>query len=169
MLANNDIYVNGSITNSGSGGLQLYAGWDGLSTSTPAVYTGTGTINLAAPIAFNPSSGEVWLIAGNGINQSATGPVTANTLLADGGTGDVAMGAVDNMVNILAGNAGTSFVFTNGQSLKIDTVNGVNGITVQPQYDGSAAVDIVVTSGDLTVAQPVRPQAQALATRLQLA
>jgi hypothetical protein len=49
LLAHSDIAVNGSITNTGSGALEMYAGWDGASTISPVVAS-SGNININQPL-----------------------------------------------------------------------------------------------------------------------
>jgi filamentous hemagglutinin family protein len=167
LLTHNNVNVNAAITNSGAGNVKLFAGWDGSSTITPVVTSGTGTINLNSPVSVSSVSGEVHLVAGSGITQSATAPVTAANLLADGGEGFVSMNAATNMVGTLAGrisvpsNFGTSrsFRLKNGQTLDIGTVGGSDGVKVELtqalNQTYGIEIDITTTSGDLNVNQPV--------------
>src|SRR6185369_5351854 len=46
LISHGHITVSGSITNTGSGALEMYAGWDGASTSTPVLTNNTGSITL---------------------------------------------------------------------------------------------------------------------------
>ena len=155
--------VNGSVTNSGLGNVEMYAGWNGVDPFAPAVSTGIGTINLNSPITLGTSSarGDVILNAGNGITQALAGPITAAGLLAHGGAGNVDMQAA-NMVNALAGGISSpstaspiSFIFRNNQTLNIDAVGTSSGIGVfiSPVAFGiyDAAIDVGVLTGDLNV------------------
>jgi len=66
LTAIRNVDVNSPITNTGSGGLNLYAGWNGVGDgSTPALVAGVGNINVNSPIS-----------VGNTINMAAGGAVT---------------------------------------------------------------------------------------------
>ncbi|MDP1537852.1 MAG: filamentous hemagglutinin N-terminal domain-containing protein, partial [Burkholderiales bacterium] len=71
LRANNDIVVNGSITNSGSGKIMMYAGYND-NFNTPGVVPGTGSIAVNANIS---TLGEIFLQAGKDVvitNASVT-------------------------------------------------------------------------------------------------
>ena len=171
LLARTSLYVNQPITNAGTGNVNLYSGWDGGSTTTPAVTLGSGYLQLGS-FAGAPgpltTGGDVILVSGGGIWQQSNSPVTANGLLADGGAGSVYMTA-PNMVNILAGRAsaelspgvywsGGNFEFVNDKSLTIGSVTGpsgtVNGVAAD---NGNVFIgQFTPVNGTLTVNQPVR-------------
>jgi filamentous hemagglutinin family protein len=151
LLAHNDITLNGAISNSGTGGISMYAGWDGNALS-PGI-AGSGQISLNAPLTMN---GDVFLHAGGDITQLSTAAITASRLLAVGE--HVLLDQADNLVNEIAGIAGTccnsSFRFRNGQSLVIGTVGTTSGVSASDN-DGGSTINIEVTSGSLTVNQSV--------------
>jgi filamentous hemagglutinin family protein len=153
LLAHSNITVNGAITNTGAGAVEMYAGWDGASTAAPVV-SSSGSIALNAPMTL---AGDALLIASDSITQLATAPITANRLAARAGD-EVALSSATNMVNVLAGAAddccSTRFDFRNGKNLTIGSAGGFNGITASDN-DGSPVINVSVTSGALTVDQPV--------------
>ena len=154
LLAHNDINVNGSITNNtGSGALEMYAGWDGASTTTPVV-TSSRSININQPVSV---AGTVVLIAGSSIIQTAPGVITAAGLNAQAGR-EVSLDQADNMIDVVAGSAlnccVVEFNVRNAKPLIIGTVAGTSGITTT-SGDGSSSINVNVTSGSLTIDQPV--------------
>lgn len=158
LRANNNIVVNGSITNTGvlntgTGNIKMYAGYND-NVATPGVNYGVGSITLNAPIN---TLGEIHLIAGGSIDQNAPGSLTAQKLLASslGGPVNLANEAVNNMVGTIAGSAIGMFAFKNSGNLTIGSVGGVNGITVNPGAGRNVTVNVDVTGGQLTVSQPV--------------
>jgi filamentous hemagglutinin family protein len=116
-------------------------------------------IILNQPITLTNGNGDVQLIAVNGIGQTAAGAITANQLYARGGSGSVLLNNADNQVNVLAGTATGTFLFRNAQALEIGTVvvAKASGISVVNQ-SGPAAINLNVTSGDLTVSKSVTAQ-----------
>src|SRR3989344_8173466 len=152
LVAYNDVHVNSAISNGGTGGINLYAGWDGSSPTSAPVISNSGSINLNAAIT---TAGTVKLVAGGDIGQSSTSPITADQLLAVSNFGSVLLASASNAVNTLAG-SGDNFYFNNGQSLTIGSVGGVNGVTASNSSD--ATVEITVTSGNLIVNQNVKAE-----------
>ncbi len=88
LVANNAITVNGAITNTGAGGLRLYAGWNGTAFTYPTVPTlaasATANITVNAPISV---AGDVVMAASNNVtvarDVSVTGAGKGITLRAD--------------------------------------------------------------------------------------
>ncbi|MBI4195302.1 MAG: filamentous hemagglutinin N-terminal domain-containing protein, partial [Betaproteobacteria bacterium] len=147
LLSNRHVTVNGSITNTKAGALEMFAGWDGASTTAPAV-SSFGNITLNSGISV---SGDVSLIANNDITQGVSGIISANKLLVSSNSGSVLLNTATSMVNTLAGRANDQFLFKNGQSLTIDTVGATSGITVNNTSSGNSTVDVQITSGSLAV------------------
>ncbi|OGA20791.1 MAG: hypothetical protein A3I02_17145, partial [Betaproteobacteria bacterium RIFCSPLOWO2_02_FULL_67_26] len=159
LVAHRDIAVNGSITNTSSGAVKLYAGWDGTSpAATPTLNFSIGNIVLKAPVTTNQSTGQVILAAGGSITQDSlfSAPVTADKLLAKSSGGNVAMNDPANSVNVLAGTARQEFSFTNARPLTIGSVGGVNGILVSGS-SSLALIEVLVTGAgnNLTVVNNV--------------
>jgi len=156
LIATQDINVNGSITNSGSGAIEMYAGWDGNSPGGTSFTLGNpGTITITAPIT---AAGSVLLRAQNGITDSGitTAAITTPNLLASVVFGSVILNSSTHMVDVLAGNSNDEFLFKNGKSLDIGTVGGINGIdVVAPSGLSDATINVLLTSGSLNVTQPI--------------
>ncbi len=145
LLANNNVVVNDSIGNSGSGSISLVAGWDGVSTSSPTVNSGTGNLvlNLNGP-QLTTSGGNINLLAGSAI--SITGSASNNVLdsgggninmTVTGGTGGVNIFAPAGLafinvgagaLNVSAGSGGLNFPTTNG-AVTITSNNPTTGFT----------------------------------------
>jgi filamentous hemagglutinin family protein len=157
LLARNNVTVNQSIINEGSGAVRMYAGWSG-DVANPVVKNGTGSIVLFAPIR---TGGNITLVAGNQITQNSNGVLGANTLLAKAGPGGVFLSSAFNDVGTIAGGARNSFYFLNGRTLAVGTVGGVSGITVE----GSNAYVNLQVSGNqvshLNVNQDITANANA--------
>ncbi|TAK46426.1 MAG: filamentous hemagglutinin N-terminal domain-containing protein [Betaproteobacteria bacterium] len=167
LLAHRNINVTGGgITNSGGGTLELWAGWNGASATTPALGN-AGNITITKPINLSGAvAGEVLLHANNNITDSAAagGVITANKLLASTNSGSVPgsvlLDSNSHMVDIIAGNSSDQFLFKNGKSLEIGTVAGINGINVTALSSFSdSAINIQLTSGSLLVTQPIASNA----------
>ena len=145
LLAHSNINVNANIDNSGIGGINLYAGWDGTSSpATPMITNPAALILLNGPIS---TLGEVRLIAGGDITQSTSfaGPIAADRLLAVSNFGSVYLdnSSTPNAVNTIAGKAAQSFKFWNSKSLTVGTIGGVDGISVN-NPSGHARVEVTV-------------------------
>ncbi len=158
LTAQNNITVNQQIRNTGTGGINLYAGWDGVTPSTsPSIVTGTGAITLNAPVK---TAGEIQLLAGGDILQNTGGSIEAAGLLAKspGGSVNLANPGATNIVGVLAGEGKGQFAFRNSGNLTIGSVGLVNGITVDNSSVGNgrnATINVEVAGGSLTVIQPV--------------
>lgn len=156
LTAMGNVEVNASITNDGIGGINLYAGWDGVSAPVvPTITNSSGSILLNAPIT---TQGEVRLIAGGDINQAtvSSAPISADRLLAVSNFGSVSLNdsGAPNAVNTIAGKATQGFYFRNNKSLTVGTVGGVAGIEVNnPSGDATVQIDVngIVSGADLTV------------------
>ena len=151
LRAHNNIFVDGSISNTDIGNIVMYAGYNG-SFGTPGVNYGVGSIAVNAPISTN---GEVWLNAGGSIMQDAAGAISASKLLANSSSGPVALAAAMNQVDTLAGAAIGMFAFKNSGNLAIGSVGSSNGITVNPGAGRHVTVNVEVSGGQLTVNSPV--------------
>jgi filamentous hemagglutinin family protein len=138
LIARNDVVVNSTITNSGSGDVKLYAGWDNVSLISAPVVGTTGVIDLNAAVS---TGGNVHLIAGGDIIQSASSPITAAGLLAVSNAGSVSLDLASNSVGTIAGRAVANFEFKNDSDLTVGTVGGVSGITVE-NPSGNAYVQL---------------------------
>ena len=99
----------------------------------------------------NTGTGFLLLDSANGVEQNASGAITFNQLYADGGTGSVQLNAATNMVNTLAGRATGAFSFKNGKSLTVGSTPQGSGIFAASTSNGPSAININVTSGNLTV------------------
>ena len=137
LTAHNDVTVSAPITNSGTGAIHLTAGWDGASMSVPVVGE-SGAINLNAPVS---TAGNVYLIAGDYINQASYAPVVASGLLAISNASSVYLDGANNSVDVIAGRAVDEFYFANNKSLTVGTVGGVSGITAENAI-GAALVSL---------------------------
>jgi filamentous hemagglutinin family protein len=144
LTAMGNVEVNASITNGGTGGINLYAGWDGTSIPvTPMITNPAASILLSAPIS---TLGEVRLIAGGNIgSDGSSAPIAAGQLLAASNSGSVYLNnsSTPNAVNVIAGKAVQNFKFLNSKSLTVGTVGGVDGISVN-NPSGAARVEITV-------------------------
>ncbi|MGV3627791.1 MAG: filamentous hemagglutinin N-terminal domain-containing protein [Betaproteobacteria bacterium] len=148
LTAMGNVEVNASINNSGTGGINLYAGWDGISpAATPMITNPAASILLNAPIS---AAGEVRLVAGGDITQSTlfAGPIAADRLLAVSNFGsvyllDTSTTPTPNAVNTIAGKAIRNFKFLNSKSLTVGTVGGVDGISVNNPA-GDARIEVTV-------------------------
>jgi filamentous hemagglutinin family protein len=137
----------GSITNSNTNGkLLLVVGWDGLSTTAPAVTPSVGAINVYAPINFSGTNSSVTIKSGNAVSQNngnggASGVITANKLHVEGGN-QVSLNILTNMVNEISGfsNGNVGFGFANGKDVKI----GGTGVQVS---GAPAPLSISATGG----------------------
>jgi filamentous hemagglutinin family protein len=170
LVAHNNINVDESITNNGSGEIRMFAGWNGADAVNPSVngFSG-GTISLNAPVS---TTGNMVLVAGDSINQTADARVTAATLWAESVFGNVNMHLAPNRVDTLAGRAGNelfsfggTFRFRNAQALIIGSHSRGSGIRVDGgEGSGSANINVNVTSGNLTVNEEVRAQSSGTGT-----
>lgn len=122
LAARRDVNVNATITNSGAGGLNLYAGWNGAaitpgSNPAVAVVPGVGDINITQAISvgniINLKAGNQVLVAGAVQAGNSSGDATINIsggsitidapLKALGGNGSYGGGAGgDGVVNLVA-------------------------------------------------------------------
>lgn len=148
LRANNNIIVNGSVTNTGIGNVVMYAGYNDNFT-TPGVVPGVGSITLNAPIAI---AGEAHLVAGGVISQSAPGAISAAGLLAVSNAGSVDLSNPANSVGIIAGRAKDSFTFKNSNGFTVGSVGGIDGINANnTAYGGNAAINLQSTGGGVLV------------------
>jgi filamentous hemagglutinin family protein len=153
LTAIGNVEVNASITNAYGGGINLYAGWDGVSAPVAPTISNYGSILLNAPIS--SSLGEVRLIAGGNVGVSGeSAPIDADRLLAVSNFGSVYLNGAPNAINTIAGKAVQNFMFRNNKSLTVGTVGGVAGIEVNnPSGNATVQIDVngFVSGADLTV------------------
>ena len=153
LVSHEAINVSGSITNTGSGALEMYAGWDGTSpVSSPTLNNFAGTITVSQPITF---TGDVLLRAFLGITDSAGATITTPNLLASASSSSVNLSSATHMVGTLAGRFHNDFSFKNGQTLTIGSVGGVSGISTVPSAGGAPTLQLTVTTGNLVVNSPI--------------
>src|SRR6185369_14460708 len=152
LISHGHITVSGSITNTGSGALEMYAGWDGASTSTPVLTNNTGSITLNAPITF---AGNVLLRAYLNITDAAGATITTPNLLASSSNGSVNLTSATHMVGTLAGTFHNDFAFKNGQTLTIGNVAGVDGISTVASPGGAPTLQITAMTGNINVNSPI--------------
>ena len=132
LVAHNNINVNGSITNSGTGDIKMYAGWDGVSAAAPTVQLGVGSVNVTAPIS---TGGNFVARAGGDISIS-------NSITA---LGDLTLGAGGN-VNIVA--QANPIIVSAGNDIK------VSGVNFQVGSSGATQATMVTAGHDLIVGDP---------------
>jgi filamentous hemagglutinin family protein len=152
LLSNQHINVSGSITNTGSGALEMYAGWNGASTTSPVLTDGSGVITISAPISF---AGNVLLRAYHNIADTVGATITTPNLLASSSSASVNLSNSTHMVGTLAGTFHNQFQFKNGQALTIGTVDGTSGISTVPSAGGAPSLQVTVTTGNLIVNSPI--------------
>jgi filamentous hemagglutinin family protein len=138
LIARNEVLVNSSITNAGTGDIKLYGGWDGNSISAPVVGSG-GNIEIGAAVS---TGGNIHLIAGGLISQDINASLTASGLLAVSNAGSVQLSGAVNTVDIIAGRSAREFYFFNGQDLTVGTVGGVSGITAENNTNDPVTVSL---------------------------
>ncbi|MDB5806396.1 MAG: hypothetical protein JWN73_3718, partial [Betaproteobacteria bacterium] len=106
LLANNNINVSANVQNTGSGDITMVAGWDGVSTSSPAVNpTGAGTLTIVAGVTVS-TLGNINLTAGNSIGMAGTSSLGANNVNLNS-SGAAALGGITatNALSVVAGGA----------------------------------------------------------------
>ncbi len=154
-LAHRNIAVNaGAVINTGSAGaLQMIAGWDGGSTTTPVVTAGTGNISISANVS--NTAGNVTLTAGNGISiNSAKISVggASKTLSLDAGSGGI---TVVNSTLQATGTANSSATVNlkAGGLIELNTASSISASSaaVTGGAGGSATVDIQSTGGAINL------------------
>ena len=152
LISHESINVGGSVTNTGSGALELYAGWDGVSTASPNLNNLAGSIAVNQPISF---AGNVLLRAFQNITDAVGATITTPNLLASSSSGSVNLSNATHMVGTLAGTFGDQFQFKNGQALTIGSVDGTSGISTTASAGGAPSLQVTVTTGNLTVNNPI--------------
>ena len=165
LLARNDVNVNQSIINEGNGAIQMYAGWNGSSPTTPAVVNGTGSIFLDSSVR---TEGNISLIAGNQVFQNGIGTLGANGLLAIAGSGGVYLSSAVNDVSRIAGRARDGFYFYNGRTLAVGEVGGVSGITVEGGDFAQVNVYVSGNQAQLNVSRDITANAAAYGGQIYL-
>jgi len=156
LTAQRNVIVNNSITNTGTGGINLYAGWDGSSTPSSPILSNQGMIALNNSLA---TAGTVQLWARTHINQNTIGSISAANLKAVSDTASVTLNSAANNVGTIAGSAIGQFAFSNSSAnnLTVGSAGGVNGITVNGTSPGLHANATLSQTGggQLAVSQPI--------------
>ncbi len=153
LTAQRNVQVGNAITNAGTGGINIYAGWDGSSSPSSPTLSQSGSIQLNAPVS---TAGVVRLQATDSIGQSASGAIAASGLLAISSGSSVNLATATNSVGTVAGSAIGQFALKNSGNLVVGAVSGNNGIDVQGSSPGMhATVGLEVTAGNLTIDKPV--------------
>jgi filamentous hemagglutinin family protein len=153
LTALRNVQVDSAITNAGSGGINIYAGWDGSSSPSAPTLLTSGAIQLNAPVS---TGGVVRLQATDTIGQSAPGAIAASGLLAISTGSSVNLSTATNSVGTVAGLAVGQFALKNSGNLVVGPVSGNNGIQVNGSSPGMhATVGLEVTAGNLTIDKPV--------------
>ena len=106
--------------------------------------TTSGKIELDQNIVAGTGLSNVALVAKGDLFETGAAIIQGNELIADA-SGFVALDNA-NIVNFLSGRAGTSFAFTNAQTLTLDHVPPVLGI---PEPLGQS--DVITTVGDIRI------------------
>jgi hypothetical protein len=163
LLAHNNIIINGAITNTGTvGSIAMYAGWDGVSTFTPAVNgLGIGSINVNQPISGSLFSGTATLTAAKDINvTSATVSSTGTSLTAAKGdinlfsaivssSGNVSLNAPVGTISVNNSKVdaqNTSTASLNAATISVVNSNGSNGIYAGAAENGGTII-LTATNG----------------------
>ncbi|MEK6593729.1 MAG: filamentous hemagglutinin N-terminal domain-containing protein [Pseudomonadota bacterium] len=169
LLANNNITSNGAIINTGSGSISMYAGWDGISTSTPAVSSGTGDINITRSIQ---TGGNITLVAGSDItiqppnniplNIVAGGAFTATAVagnfLLQGGPASVSSNTPEDSsasvtANAITITAGGDITIAGGDGVFAQASGSTGGVTATASSNASlsAVTSISLTGNNITI------------------
>jgi filamentous hemagglutinin family protein len=165
LVAHDAINVNGAITNTGSGGLRLYAGWNGAVFTYPTAPTLTASttadITISAPISFG---GGVLMAASDAITVNrdilTTGAGSGITLRADADNnfaGNLAVLAPTAATTVQTANGAIAFSGVNvsltggagaGRSVLVDAqgANGTLDVVARHNVAGTAG-DLLVTGG----------------------
>ena len=165
LLAHNNITVNGAITNNGLTGatIAMYAGWDGVSTVTPAVNgLGIGSINVNQSIS-NNFNGTTTLTAAKDINVTSatvsTGSGTSLTAVKGNITltsatvssnGNVSLSAPVGAILVNTSRVGAESsdgaVTMSAAAIGVLDSNGSNGIYAGG-VEGSGTITLTATNG----------------------
>ncbi len=130
LLAHNAININAPFGNAGTGAIEMVAGWDGVSTASPAV----GAYAAGKSIYFLPAAamGDVGIVSNGGVTMKAAGEIN---MVADGAYGrtyiDMTSGALSittNTLQLYANGDYSSTIRTNGD--QTITLAGMGGAGV---------------------------------------
>ena len=127
----------------------LFAGLVRIGAGTGAPVTAVaGDITVTAPITQGPGYTTLSLASLGKVTETGAGSLGLSNL-AVRATGGVTLGSTTNTVTNVAGmTTGNPFTFTNGNSLLVNSVDGVNGITTA---GGAVAVNVTLGNGLLGV------------------
>ncbi len=139
LTAINNVEVNGGIFNSGSGGLNLYAGWDGVSSSSnPTLVPTVGDVMINAPISVGSA---VKMAAGNDILINDSVQVSGRGGIDGGGSASIMLTGrsimVDNSLTA-AGQPGYSGGIAGGNA-NITMTAGAGGVLIYSSVNANAA------------------------------
>ncbi|MEZ0296903.1 MAG: filamentous hemagglutinin N-terminal domain-containing protein [Candidatus Methylacidiphilales bacterium] len=159
LLAHDDIIFNASLTNLGSGGIYLVAGWNGTASTNYATIVGNGNYGYIGNLA--NSGGNVSNNGGSVFIVSSTAPVSVGSYF---GTTQVAAynlairsGASNNAQAQLGIDAATSLSGSLGVTLKNRlTLTGGSGTNTYAKigHGGSATNTTQALSGAITIIAP---------------
>jgi hypothetical protein len=160
LVANNDITVNGTISNTGGGNVQLYAGWDGaFSFPTFPVTSGTGSITVSQNISISNAGTDLVLKAGKDISVGSgvtignlTGLSSNNTLTLEAVGGSITTGSGSSLLvtpytAIAFGLPSTINLIAGGNITLTGTTISVTGGAPPSGGSGSAAPGGAATLG----------------------
>ena len=152
LVIEDDLTINANITSTGGGTIDLIAGDDiiqtgGTITSTAGV--GTRLVKLTAD-----NEGVGTDTDRGGISQSAGNIVATNLVVRSFDTVDLSTVSSNNVTNLAAvvTKSGATFDYEDADSVDIQTVDGVNGISSNA---GHITVDATTGTSTITVSQPI--------------
>lgn len=137
LLAENAINIDATFGNAGTGAIELVAGWDGVSTASPAV----GAYAAGKSIYFRPAAamGDVGIVSNGSVTMKAAGEIN---MVADGAYGrtyiDMTSGALSITTNTLQ-------LYANGDYSSTIRTNGDQSITLAGM--GGAGVSQLLLHG----------------------
>jgi hypothetical protein len=111
-----------------------------------------GTITVSAPITQGPGYTTLSLASTGAVNETGTGSLGVANLAIRGTTGVNLTNPANTVTNLAGTTTASPFAFTNGTSLLVNTVDGVNGITTS---GGTIQVTVTLANGLLGIQNPV--------------
>jgi filamentous hemagglutinin family protein len=130
LTAKRNVVVNAGISNSGSGGLNLYAGWNGSSgPATPTLVPSVGNVIVNAPISVGSA---VNMAAGNGIQINDSVQVSGRGGINGGGSASITLTGQSVLINgevSAVGEHGLGYAIAGGNA-NITISAGTGGVTV---------------------------------------
>jgi len=146
LLSGGNIQVNGSISNTLSGAIEMYAGWNnGPDSSSPTVLAGTGDININKNV-LSSGGGAIRLIAGNNVLVQNATVATSGTMTINAN----ALGVVASSAAALLSSSGTQSITVGAGGVTVSGGTGT-GLSAQIAQGPSGTQDITVNSGGTVV------------------